>query len=112
MRVAAIALLVFMCVDIGLDFVHGENGDTGPGDPGLVLVRSLAVAPEITSDVQSKTERNSSIHECFCCCNHLLLKLPAVVSVVLDSGPSLVSGSPYMPDPELIPVYHPPLYSI
>jgi len=111
-RVVVIGLLTLMCLDLAMDLAHGENGDFAHDNQATAWVNPTVGSPAISSDTTTKSETSGADHECFCCCSHLLVKPAAILSVVLDSVPGFTNGNVFMPDPDPVHVYHPPLYAL
>lgn len=104
MRVAAITLLALMCLDLGMDFVQGETGDSQDAVVSFFVART---APVLTASTPTSSSNDLS-HECFCCCSHLEPQGSLIVSVILKSNPGYSDGVARSLDPELFHGNPPP----
>ena len=108
MRSAALALLMFMCIDVGVDLWQGETGDSDSREVGLA---SACPMPGVTTISASPAQPplNQSMHECFCCCSHLETQPQTVVFVFLESSPREPErATTHFLTPDPSPIYHPP----
>lgn len=112
MRAAAILLLCFMCLDLCLDLVYGETGDTEVQDP---VMAAAASAPGSSSTLLTASGASAlpesghgSLHECFCCCSHLEEPVPAELAMELLTSAATREMDHPSPDPDILPLYPPP----
>jgi hypothetical protein len=106
LRLAAVVLLTLMCLDLGMDLLHGENGEFAATETESILYTaktSLSISAGLT-----ESGIGDSSHECFCCCSHLEQQGPAVVSVMLESTPGYSDRVTHSTEPDLVHVNPPP----
>ena len=111
MRLAAVALLTLMCVDLGMDLWQGETGDSNFDATNLSTPYTGQTALSISAGPEKPGPRDFD-HECFCCCSHLEQQNAAIASIVLESGRNYFHGAANSSDPDLFPIHPPPQYSI
>jgi hypothetical protein len=95
-----------MCLDLGMDLLHGENGDIAAAETESTLYTaktSLSISAGLT-----EFGTGDSSHECFCCCSHLEQQGPAVVSVILESTARYSDVVTPSAEPDLVHVNPPP----
>ena len=107
MRAAAIFLLAFMCLDLGMDLWHGETGDFDSQEIVLSVI-GHGHRPAVVSAATPNSNSGDSVHECFCCCSHLEAQGSLIVSVILEINPGYSDSVARSLDPELFHSYPPP----
>jgi hypothetical protein len=102
MRLAALALLALMFVDLGTDLLYGERGER------LESVPTLSGA-ELTIQRALPPGQDNSLHECFCCCSHIEPQVSLVPEVLFISTPGFVHAEAALPEVFPLSLLHPPL---
>jgi hypothetical protein len=92
-----------MVLDLGADFLHGENGDFLAPMPV-----SHTSQTNLSSLAPNGDDFTDSTHECFCCCSHLEQEGSRTIHVALKSTQNLTLTSGVLPEPEPVFIYHPP----
>ena len=106
MRLVAVALLALMCVDLGMDMLQGERGDSD-SDHTISAFSSGRTILNISADTQ-RSGQNDSEHECFCCCNHVEQESTTVIAVIFESSPNYSHRIVLSSEPGFVSIYHPP----
>ena len=105
MRLAAFTLLLLMVLDLGADFVNGENGDFLEPLPTTTSSSHSTLAETESTGKNTPLDSN---HECFCCCSHLEQEETARIHVVLGNTKGPVPIAMQLLDPDPAQIVHPP----
>lgn len=111
MRFAAVVLLALMCFDLSMDLWQGETGESYSDE--LILSAANTGQSVLVISVQPSQPGSKDFHhECFCCCSHIEQHTAVITAVLFESSPGYFNRSIGPSDTDLIPIYHPPQFTI
>jgi hypothetical protein len=102
-RIGAVALLLFMAFDFGVDLWHGEVWDS---DSSVTSIAGLQ--PPSSGGISGASDETDIRHECVCCCTHVEHQATVTIAINLETSPGSTITRAIRPDPARLPIFHPP----